>query len=462
MVCPRCNQPVEPNAAFCGNCGNQIAPIQARGATVADATEFIPPEQRQYNTVDERYMSPAPNYQSPPQAYNSLASMSQRRTMPPFPQAASSTPPPVPTPLPGRRIQPNHKRLTFFAVIIALFVIGLSAGVFTFLQGRTAPKVGNPVPTAAAASTTGTASFSSSTGSRDLTDTVKIDLTGLLPLAQGMQYDAWLVNERQEQTTPLGKLNPQGQDFMLTFTDKGQNLLALGNVLLITQEQGNVSLPTGKKLLDAQFPSMAFIHIKHLLVAFPTTPHHIGLLVGLLQQARQASAQGILLQSVSNNGDTVSVSCAAQSLLNIIEGQHGQHYAVLAPQCATLNAVVNGDGFGLLGQKDGYIAVAAQHASLAAQSDDATSTVKIHAGHVEIALTNIKGWMTTIDQDAQSLLTNPGDKEKIQEIVTLTERSVNGIDLDNDEHVDPVPGEAGSLTAFLHGQLMAQLVLQKM
>ena len=34
MVCPRCNRPLEDDATFCGFCGNQIVPLQARGATI--------------------------------------------------------------------------------------------------------------------------------------------------------------------------------------------------------------------------------------------------------------------------------------------------------------------------------------------------------------------------------------------------------------------------------------------
>jgi hypothetical protein len=453
MVCSRCNRPVENGVRFCGNCGNHITPIQAHGAT-----ELVSGETRQYETVEERTLTS----QTTPvgQTYDPLSPISHQGTVSPFPQAISSTPPPVRMPPFVKLVPPPRRSFVFITAIIALLVIGLSLGFFTLLQSKAATPLNKSVPTAMASSTMGSVYFSSSLDSHEATDTVKIDLTSLPTPAQGTQYDAWLVNEQQEQTILLGQLSPQRQGFSLTYTDKGQNLLGLGDKILVTQEQDNASLPTGKNLLTAQFPPLVFIHIKHILFAFPTAPHHIGLLVGLLQQTRQAEAQAILLNGIAGNGNTMAVTCAAQNLLNIIEGQHGQHYSALLPQCSSQSATVHSDGFGLLGP-NGYIALAGQHASLCAQSYDTTSTIKFHARLVEITLTNVNGWMTTVDKDALSLRFNPSNNGKLQEIVTLTERAIDGVDLDNDGRVDPVAGEAGILTAFQQGQQMAQIALQK-
>jgi hypothetical protein len=462
MVCPRCNQPVEKGALFCGNCGNQIVPVQARGATVADATELITPDNRQYSLADpQQFAASAPGYQQPPagQRFDSLSPISQRGTIPSFPSNLGS--PPSVTPPPGRAGHPGRRRLAFIATIIALLIIGLSAGVFTLIQQKPATAVNKSTTSnAVAVSTAGTIAFSSSAGDQGITDTVSMDITGLSAPAQNMQYDAWLQNQQEEKITPLGQLSPQGKDLVLTHTDKGQNLLALGNMILISQDQSGATLPANGGVLSAPFPPLAFIHIKHLLVAFPSTPHNTGLLVGLLTQAQQVEAQAILLKNASDNGNTNAVTCAAQNLLNLVEGQHGQHFSQLPFGCAALNATVNGDGFGLIGQ-NGYISLAAQHASLAAQSPDATDTVKTNAGHVETSMDNVKNWMTTIDQDAQSLLTNPGNKGKIQEIVTSANYAVNGFDLSSNGDVNPSSGQAGIVLAFKQAQLMAGLTLQK-
>jgi FlaG/FlaF family flagellin (archaellin) len=460
MVCPRCNQPVEKGALFCGNCGNQIVPVQARGATVADATELItPPDNRQYSLADpQQFAASIPGYQPPiGQRFDSLSPLAQRETVSSLPP--TQVPPPSVTPPSGGPGNSGRRRFAFIAIIIALLIIGLSAGLFTLVQQKH-PAPSTTVTSTTATGTPGTISFSSSAGNQGITDTVSIDITGLSAPSQGTQYDAWLENQQEEKITPLGQLNPQGKDFVVTHTVKGQNLLALGNMILITQEKSGTSLPTNAGILSAQFPPLAFIHIKHVLVAFPSTPHNVGLLVGLLGQAQQVDAQALLLKNASDNGNTTAVTCAAQNLLNLVEGQHGQHFNQLPAWCAALNITVNGDGFGLLGQ-NGYVSLAAQHASLAAQASDATDTVKTNAGHLETSMSNVKNRMTTIDQDALSLLSNPGDKGKVQEIVTSANYAVNGFDLSSNGDVNPSSGQAGVVLAVKQAQLMAQLTLQK-
>src|SRR5579883_3081956 len=357
MVCPRCNRPVDNGATFCGNCGNQIMPTLARGAT-----ELVSRENNPYQTSGGPTMAVPPTQDTLPpiaeqQSYDSLSPMAARgishpympnRGITPLPGTSFTPPPTSARPQPVlRSTRPPRRRLAFIAVIIALLLIGLSAGLLTLLQAKSIVPAGQPG--SAAISTENVASFSSSLNAQTqgITDTVKIALNGLPTPAQGLQYDAWLVNEQQEQTTPLGKLTPQGQGFALTYTDQMQNLLGLGDTILVTQEQDNATLPTGKDLFTARFPPMAFIHIKHILLAFPTTPGQIGLLIGLLQQARQAEAQAILLNGFASSKNLAAVTCAAQGLLNIIEGQHGQHYQHLPAQCSGLNVTISGDGFGL-------------------------------------------------------------------------------------------------------------------
>lgn len=465
MVCPKCNQSVEDGATFCGNCGNQITPVLARGAT-----ELVSKENNPYQTIGEPTIAVPPTQESLPgvgPSYDSLSPLAQRGTVHPYspnpgvtPLPRSTfTPPPVPVQPVAKSASLPRRRIAFIAAIIALLIIGLSAGLVTLLQTKSTPPPNKP---AAASSAMDLVYFSSSLDAQTqgITDTVKITISGLPTPTQGTQYDAWLVNLQQEQTTPLGALKPQGQGFSLTYTDQMQNLLGLGDTITVTQEQSNATLPTGKTVLTAQFPQLAFIHIKHILVAFPNTPHHTGLLVGLLSQARQAQAQAILLHGLSSNGNPTAITCAAQNLLNIIEGQHGHHYSPLPALCAVLNATVTGDGFGLLGT-NGYISIAGQHASLAAQAGDATDNIKSHASQLETSLANVNNWMTAVDNDAQSLLSHPNNNGKILEIEALTDRAINGVDLDNDGRIDPVTGEAGAEIAFQQGQLMAQLTLQK-
>ena len=112
-----------------------------------------------------------------------------------------------------------------------------------------------------------------------------------------------------------------------------------------------------------------------------------------------------------------------------------------------------GDGFGLLGK--GYVASAEEHAALALSQSDATSGMRQHAVLMNIALANITGWVTTIEQDLLRLQAHPTDLSSLQQITTLADNAYHGVDVNGDGQVDPVTGEAAAVTAYQQGQLMA-------
>lgn len=304
----------------------------------------------------------------------------------------------------------------------------------------------------------------SRTGSPGHTDALNIDISGLAPPGSDAQYDAWLVDNSTEAVLPLGTLAAQGRNFVLDYSGSatpGVNLLGAGNTLEITLEHGQVQAPAGAPVLVGTFPPLALNHIRHLLVMWTDTPGHIGFLVGLLEEAQLLSAQGALLQQSAQSNRPADTQCLAQSMIDIIEGSNGTNYQPLSPQCISRNITLTGDGYGLLHNNTdvGYLEGAAEHASLAAQQPDATPHIKSHAQHVEIAVANIKQWVTTIDQDALNLLNNPGDQNTAQTVATLCDHAYRGVDTNGDEQVDPVPGEAGAITAYQHGQLLALLDL---
>ena len=462
MFCPGCKTLCDEDAIFCGNCGKQIVPLRAQGATVAEPVGSVRAERLKFDTASKSVISRKPILQAPPLLQSSFSPPSSRMTQTPVPVQHDPTPPTASplissAPLFSWHKQNNYSlRNVFIFFLLFLLVTGASAGLIVLAHNK-----GGNVNTKGAVSigVRGLVSFRDSQGG--LTNTLKLKVNSLSAPPKHLRYYAWIVDATSEKTLPLGMLVAQGQNFNLTFTDK-TNLLAAGNELEITQEQGNPMLPTGEVVLTGTLPPLALIHIRHLLVRFDTTPGKIGLLVGLRNQARVLNEQAQLLQSFSDKGQQ-SVVCAAQSIINVIEGADGQNAQPLADVCASFNVTNVGDGFGLLNPRDpnaGYIVLTAEHASLAAIQSDATDTIRLHAQHVQIATANIQKWVTTIDKDARQLIAHPHDTTLISEIVTLTDHALNGVDRDDDGQVDPVGGEAGAITAYNEGQMMAQLVLE--
>jgi len=445
MRCPRCNTVLDDDTAFCGNCGTQIAPVQAQGATVAAPIDDEGTVISRSNPVGNRQQPPVMQRYSPPAApYIPASDTPALRSTPPAPRRGGS-------PLASSRGR----------VIIALALIVLVGGAL----GLYAVLRNNGPNTVLGTHATGQIAFiDSANGIPGHTDALNLSIQNLEAPPAGSQYDAWLVNDATEQIIPLGRLTANGQAFSLSYAgdakngQAGTNLIGAGDKVEVTLEQGSVSAPTSKVILSATFPPKAFIHIRHLLFSFPITPGKVGLLVGLLGQVQLLNTQAVLLQNTFASKNTPAVQCASQSIIDVIEGTQGSAYQQLPTSCFSLNVGNAGDGFGILGNS-GYELLASQHASLAATQPDSTDTIRLNASHVEIAMSNIKGWVTKIEQDALTLRNASGNASVIQEIVTLSDRVLHGVDTNADGRVDPVSGEAGAITGYGQGQLMATLQL---
>ncbi len=447
MKCPRCNYSLDDDTVFCGNCGAQVAPLQSQGATVASSLVDEETMRMEPNAEGRRQTAPPPvmqRFSPPPAPYAPTPGTPAQRDTPPVPRRGVS----LLTSARGR-------------VIIALALIVLVGGALGLLAVLRNGG-GSPNTTLGTHATGQIAFIDAPNGVSGHTDALTMNIQNLEVPPSGFQYDAWLVNDATEQNIALGTLAASGQTFSLNYTGDGKNgqvgtnLIGAGDKVIVTLEQGSANAPTGRVILSAAFPPKAFIHIRHLLFSFPITPGKIGLLVGLLGQAQLLNAQALSLQSASANHNTAAIQCDAQSIIDILEGSQGSAYQRLSASCLSLGISAAGDGFGILGNS-GYDVLASQHASLAATQPDSTDLIRLHAGHVEIAMNNIKGWATQVEQNVLTLRASPSNTALIQQIVTLSDHIFHGVDTNGDERVDPVPGEAGAITGYNHGQLMATL-----
>jgi hypothetical protein len=375
--------------------------------------------------------------------------MAAERATPGGTLRGTSAPPPRVTQAGSRSV-----RNALLAVLVIALVVVTALGLAAF-NGRLT----------GASSATGQVIFTDNPASPPgYSDAFTVTIHGVAVPQLGTHYEAWMVNSATEGITALGTLTANGSDFILVSAGDGKDgrpgtsLLARGDTIKVTQEQGTNRLPVGPTVLTGTFPPQAMAHVRHLLISFPTTPGQIGLVVGILQQTKLVASQALLLQSVVGGKDPVAVACVGQSIVDILEGAHGAHYKALGDSCAARNVTAAGDGFGLLGAS-GYLATAAEHASNAAIAPDATPYIRTHASHVENATTNLNSWLATVDRDAVALAGDPTQTGLTAEIAQLADRAYHGVDINGDEQVDPVIGEAGAITAYDHSELMAALFL---
>lgn len=459
MQCPQCHAPLEDNAVFCGTCGKQLAPLNAQGATIVSPDM----EGTQISNINRL----APPYNTPP--YNTLPAPQQSLHAERFVAPSTLSTPNTHTPSHGNDLttggQPTRRNnhFTFLALIIGLVIIVVIASVI-FVVHPFSPNP--PLPpkrtvVASAATASGQVTFTDSqSGQPGHTNSLTMQVTGLKTPPSGSQYQSWLINDQTEQVLPLGTLTATGAAFAVKFDANAtqstptnnflaNNLLGEGNRLEVTLEQGTASLPSGSPVLLGIFPPRAFVHVRHLLYSFPTTPQKIGLLVGTREQIEELNGQAQILQNVLAAHNWAAVACTTQSMLDVIEGTNGAHYQPLAANCAALNIAISGDGFGLLGNNN-YISLGEQHAALAANQSDSTDTIRTGAQKVETTLKAITGWLTTIDNDLVALHANPHNATSESEILQLCDQALHG---------DSTATAPGAIGAYQQGQQMATLTL---
>src|SRR5437763_9055243 len=111
MQCPQCNAQLEDDTVFCGNCGKQIAPLQAKGGTVA--YQAGGGEDDHATVISTRQSSQPPTPQTPHRNYVPQPDTPHQGDTPTF----LSSPP-----SPARK---NNTWRIAFIVVMVLLIIGV-------------------------------------------------------------------------------------------------------------------------------------------------------------------------------------------------------------------------------------------------------------------------------------------------------------------------------------------------
>ncbi len=396
----------------------------------------------------------------------------EARVAAPYPPANSApsilTPPPPPSTLiePGIPY-PALRRITPARVIVAVALVLMMVAGGTFFI--TSLSRGN-------AQATGSVHFFDRQGG--YSNGLTVTASHLPAPATGSLYQAWLIDNASEQIISLGALSAHGQTYTLQYQDASGsdvNLVGAGNQVEITLEHGQSQAPLGKIVLSGTFPPDTFIHIRHLVFSYPTTPGKIGLLIGVVEQTHLLDMEAGQLGSGTLN--PTNTRCTILGMIAIAEGTQGANYQPLPASCKQASVGV-GDGFGLLAHASspgsGYLDEATDHATLAKTQPDATAAIGTHADRVIVALGNIKGWVTSIDADLVGLLKNPSNVAATAQIVSLANNAYMGqssgqnsgqssgqgnTGQGNTANSAPASATGGALLAYAEGQLMADLPL---
>jgi len=299
-----------------------------------------------------------------------------------------------------------------------------------------------------------------------LADQVTISTSDMEAPPQGSQYEAWLIQDDGEQRISMGviEFDQQNQGSLEFIDGQGQNLIGKYRTLEITREPEPDPSPNSSTdvAFSASLPPDGLTHLRHLLFSFNATPQKVGFVHGLNVDTLllNQSAQQMLASFEAR--DEAGLDLHAEIMLNVIVGSQSEEYKDWNRDGAIDDP---GDGYGLLlnGENVGYIQGTSTHANLALTSPDATQNMLTHGTHVKDCATNLDGWTPQLRDQLTAILgtsfDSPDLEGMIREAVALADKIRNGIDINGDENVEPIPGEGGAITAYEHAYYMADMAI---
>jgi hypothetical protein len=154
-----------------------------------------------------------------------------------------------------------------------------------------------------------------------------------------------------------------------------------------------------------------------------------------------------------NSGDLRSVTRHAEHVVNIIEGRNGENYGDLDGNGTVFDP---SDGYGLIPYTEALIA----QARLVASAEGANDVVTIHSGHVVASAQNVVEWARQADALALQLnsTSDLGQASALAiQLADLTKRIRDGVDANGNGIVEPITGEGGMWTAYLHAQYIVSM-----
>ena len=365
----------------------------------------------------------------------------------------------------GQRTQPGRltwKRAAAYSLTGLLFLTLAFWGFSTFLAPGL--KAGpNVIPHTGEEDAVGQLRFQDGTAPADQ---VTISTSSIEAPPQGSRYEAWLIQDDGEQRVSIGVIvfDEQNQGSLAFVDDKGQNLLAKYGTLEITREPDPDPSPNSSNdvAFSASLPLDGLTHVRHLLVSFGATPGQVGFAHGLDADTRLLTNSAQQMLAALEAGDEAGLDLHAERTLNLILGNQSENYKDWNEDGAVDDP---GDGYGLLlnGENAGYIQGTFTHADLSLTSPDATQNMITHGGHVKDCAANLDAWTPQLRDQLIAILSAPFDSPELEgmvrEAVALADKIRNGIDVNGNESVEPVPGEGGAVTAYEHAYYMADMVI---
>lgn len=404
----------------------------------------------------------------------------------PFPVVAPPVAPSkavIPRPLPDSeplsvlvaKQRPPVPSSRMFRISVALLLIAASMGTLLLLLLPRSVSTLQTGDDLASNQVVGHAFFLSSgqldpTNSRGINDELQLDLSSIPPPPSGKAYYAWLLGDllqSEVSMTALGRLSVNHGSVHLLYRGNAQhtNLLATMSRILITQEEANI-VPTSytpnfkawlyyAKLSQAPSPDdklnySMLDHLRHLLAESPELTVrnlHGGLDMWFLRNTQK------ILEWASAARDDWQRNPDLQHrqfirILDYLEGNANiQDDEPLAWPVVDVDP--HDSQIGLIGpapdeseppgytysddEPPGYIYLISSHLAATVLSPDATADQRALAAQIQVAVSQTRGWLEHVHQDAKQLvalnnqqLTQPAALTLLNDLVKQAQQAYIG------------------------------------
>jgi serine/threonine protein kinase len=282
---------------------------------------------------------------------------------------------------------------------------------------------------------------------------------------EGSQYEAWLIDDRGKQVFKFGvlRIGSDGNGTVNFVDPQNRNLLALYSKMEITLEPkpDPDPNPSTQVVYAASLPPGGLFFVRHLLVSYPDAPNGTALVDGLLKDAMLVDSTAHQLLAASQTGNQAATRRQAEAILNLLVGSQSEDHR---DWNADGRITDPGDGYGMLlnGQNLGYIQAAYTQADFAATAADATADMKVHGAQVKICMQNLDQWAPPLRDLMKQILQSQAGADTgpdVRQAVILADNILAGTDLNDNQKIEPTPGEAGVQIAYQVAYLMADMVI---
>jgi hypothetical protein len=296
-----------------------------------------------------------------------------------------------------------------------------------------------------------------------LVDQVSLTAIALLAPPADSRYEVWLFNDEERLSLGLLTLDETGRGELSFTHDQGANLVAHYRGVELTIEPDPDTDPRSSGIVAYSFSlgEDGLLHLRYLLSSYPNTPGQGALVQGLYEDIQTIDELAREMQIASESGSESQIRLNTEAILNIIVGDQSSSHKDWNED-GQVDDPSSGYGLLLNGRNLGYLQAVYTEADAVVNAPDASQPMVSYGEGLKTSVQNLALWTEQLREVLAAILAAPAEadlSQRVLEAAALTDKMLNGLDLDEDGLIEAVNGEAGAQVAYQQAYHMADMPL---